>query len=107
MKRASLRGEYIQPSLWTRVGRHQLRLAGEAEFSRRLQGAAMRYDLPASSEPPPSYLDRFLRATPHDTDEQIAACQVDIDLSGGGELLEKSGEASGDTLVAFALVDAS
>lgn len=44
------------------------------------------------------------------TDEQIAACEVEIDIRGEAELLDalkKSTGASGDTLVAFALLEAS
>jgi hypothetical protein len=65
----------VPPSLWTRVWRHQLRLASEEEFWRGLGDPSVRYDLPAVAEPStplPTYLDRFLRNTLHYTDAQIA-----------------------------------
>lgn len=69
-------GQHVPAGLWTRVWRHQLRLAGEAEFWRGLEGQAVAYGLPPSLEPEtplPGYLSHFLRTVLHYSEEQIAA----------------------------------
>ena len=66
----------IPIGLWTRVWRHQLRLASEEQFWRGLDGHEPKYDIPPTPEPAtplPAYLARFLSTILHYTEEQIAA----------------------------------
>ncbi|MGH2369256.1 MAG: hypothetical protein ACRDI2_13755 [Chloroflexota bacterium] len=68
-------GQVVPSSLWVRVWRRQLRLTSEEEFWKGLRGELVTYAIPptpASPEPLPAYLLRFLRDTLHLPDAQIA-----------------------------------
>lgn len=72
--------EQVPAGLWTRVWKHQLRLADEEQFWSGLNGAPVRYDIapiPQSLPPLPEHLQRFLRDTLHYTEAQIGATSRD------------------------------
>ena len=68
-------GEQIPAQRWNLVWKHQLRLAGEAEFWRGLRGEPVEYAISSATpapEPLPPYLVRFLKNVRHLTDAEIA-----------------------------------
>lgn len=73
---ARVETEPVPPSLWPRIWKRQLRLREEAQFWRGLEGEAVEYDIPRTSEPPeplPYFLVRHLRDDRQWSDEAIAA----------------------------------
>jgi len=68
-------GETLTKARWSLVWRRQLRLRSEDDFWRGLEGESVEYDIlapPASPEPLPEYLRRFLTSVRHLTKEEIA-----------------------------------
>jgi hypothetical protein len=68
--------EPVPASLWPRIWRRQLRLRSESEFWRGLEGGAVDYAIPPTTEPSqplPGYLARHLRDDRHWTEDQIAS----------------------------------
>lgn len=66
----------VPPQMWAMVWRHQLRLASEDEFWKGLRGEPVEYAtavVQEPSDPLPGYLLRFLSATLHLSETQIAA----------------------------------
>lgn len=72
--------ETIAPSTWHHVWKHQLRLSGESEFWKGLEGQPVQYDVPSVAEPPrplPDYLRRVLHDKLHLGEDRISRLSRD------------------------------
>jgi len=68
--------ETVEPNLWPRIWKRQLRLQSEADFWSGVDGGPVNWDVPTTPEltaPLPDFLVRHLRVDRHLSDEEIAA----------------------------------
>jgi hypothetical protein len=73
-------GETLDSGMWQMVWKRQLRLRSEDEFWRGVRGESVTYDIPpppATPEPLPDYLRRYLANTEHLDDAAIARLSKD------------------------------
>ncbi len=73
-------GETLDPGMWQKVWKRQLRLKSEEDFWRGVRGELVHYDIPAPpvvAEPLPAYLCRHLANVEHLDDETIARMSHD------------------------------
>jgi len=73
-------GETLDPGIWHKVWKQQLRLQSEEEFWRGVRGESVTYDIPpppVASVSLPDYLRRYLAAIEHLDDDTIARLSKD------------------------------